>query len=47
VDSYLAAIGGTTVKKLYESHVGTRSVEGEEGEDSEPEAEVVPNFAEA
>jgi hypothetical protein len=47
VDSYLATIGVNTVKELCESHVGTRSVEGEEeeGEDSEPEHEVVSNFA--
>jgi hypothetical protein len=37
------------VKELCESHVGTMSVEREEeeGEDIEPEPQVVPNFTEA
>jgi hypothetical protein len=44
VDSYLATSGVNTVRELCESNVGTMSVEGE---DSEPEPEVVPNCAEA
>jgi hypothetical protein len=49
VDSYLATNGINTLKELCESLVGTMSVEGEEEEreDSEPEPEVVPKFAEA
>jgi hypothetical protein len=49
VDSYLATSSPNTAKELCESHVGTMSVEGEEeeGEDSEPKPEVVPNFAQA
>jgi hypothetical protein len=43
VDSDLATSGVSTMKELCESHVGTLGVERE---DSEPEPEVVPNFAE-
>jgi hypothetical protein len=49
VDRFVVTSGVNTAKELCESHVGTWSVEGEEekGEDSKPEPEVVPNFAEA
>jgi hypothetical protein len=49
VDSHLVTSAVNTVEKLRESHVGAVSLEGkeEEGEDSEPEPEVVPNFAQA
>jgi hypothetical protein len=44
VNSHLKTSGVDTVKELCVSHVGTWSVEVE---DSIPEPDVVPNFAEA
>jgi hypothetical protein len=44
VDSHLVTSGVNMVKELCKSHVRTLSVEGE---DSEPEPEVVPKFPEA
>jgi hypothetical protein len=43
VDSHLVASSVSTMKELCKSHMGTMSMEGE---DSEPQPEVVLNFAE-
>jgi hypothetical protein len=49
LNSHLATSGVNTGKGLCDSHVGSTNVEGEEEgrADSEPEPDVVPNFAEA
>jgi hypothetical protein len=47
VDSHLMTNGVNTAEQLCKSHVGAPRVEGAEEEDTKPEPEVVPNFAEA